>query len=246
MFTRDEFEDLRIKSGEKMAKDEQLHQDALGILVRADRYYWIHQTNWLGEPILQLPQDMFALQEIIYKTRPRFIIEVGVAWGGSLLFYSTLMEILGGEKVIGIDIYIPDDLMDRINSKGRISDRIYWINNSSVADTTIEEVKKLVGDSRNNLVVLDSNHTHDHVLQELRLYSQIVGNGYYLVCGDTIIEHMPEKANRERPWGPGNNPKTALDEFLEENDRFVVDKRLNNKLLFTCNTMGYLKCIKDA
>jgi cephalosporin hydroxylase len=245
VYTREEFEQLRIKSAKDMSADLGLGQKALDVLVKADQYNWIHQTNWFGEPILQLPQDMFALQEIIFNTRPRFIIESGVAWGGSLLFYSTLMEVLGGDLVIGVDTYIPEDLKERLGSFGNISDRIVLINGSSVEEATIDQIKTIIGDSREVLINLDSNHTHDHVLQELRLYSPLVGKGYYLICGDTIIEDVPEQKHRPRPWGPGNNPKTALDQFLTENDRFEVDRRLENKLLFTCNPGGYLKCRKD-
>jgi len=245
MRTREEFEGSRIKWAENMAADSALRQKALEVLTEADRYNWIHQTNWFGEPLLQVPHDMFALQEIIYRTRPRFIIEVGVAWGGSLLFYSTLMEVLGGERIIAIDIYIPDDLKQRINAFERLADRITWISGSSIETATIEEVKALIGDSRDVLILLDSNHTHDHVLEELRLYSPLVGKGKYLVCGDTVVEYMPEQTHRPRPWGPGNNPKTALDAFLKENMRFEVDKGIENKLLFTCNPGGYLKCRED-
>jgi cephalosporin hydroxylase len=228
-----------------MASDSGLQKDALDVLVRADHYNWIHQTNWFGEPILQLPQDMFALQEIIFDTRPEFIIEAGVAWGGSLIFYSTLMEVLGGRKIIGIDIFIPDDLRERIRALGKISKRIIWLNGSSIEETIVEQVKEIIGNSKRVLVILDSNHTHDHVLKELLLYSPLVGKGYYLVCGDTIIDSMPEQKHRPRDWGRGNNPKTALFQFLQENDRFEVDKLIENKMLLTCNPGGYLKCCKD-
>lgn len=202
-------------------------------------------TNWFGEPILNLPQDLFALQEIIYKTRPKYIIEVGVAWGGSLLFYSTIMQALGGEKIIGIDIYIPDDLKQRIGAFGAISERIVWINGSSIDTAIVDQVKSLLNGSKEVLVLLDSNHTHDHVLEELRLYSPLVGNGHYLVVGDTVIEDIPHQSHRPRPWGPGNNPKTAVQEFLKENNSFKIDKNIENKLLLTCNPMGYLKRCKD-
>lgn len=245
MYTREEFEQLRIKCAEDMSADLELRQEALDVLVKADHYNWIHQTNWFGEPILQLPQDMFALQEIIFNTSPRFIIESGIAWGGSLLFYSTLMQVLGGDLVIGVDTYTPEDLRERLGSFGAISDRIVLINGSSVEEATIDRIKLIIGDSREVMINLDSNHSHDHVLQELRLYSPLVGKGYYLICGDTILEDIPEQKHRPRPWGPGNNPKTALDQFLKENDRFEVDRRLENKLLFTCNPGGYLRCCED-
>lgn len=245
MHTREEFERLRIESAARMAADETLQRAALDVLVNADRHHWIHQTTWMGEPILQLPQDMFALQEIIFSTKPRFIIEVGVAWGGALLFYSTLMEAIGGERIIGIDTYVPEDLRKRIGAFGRLSDRITWIRGSSVAPETIDRVRSIVGTSREVLVVLDSDHTHEHVLRELRAYSPLVGKGCYLVCGDTVVERIPPQTHRPRAWGPGNNPQTALASFLSENGRFEVDRVLENKLLFTCNPGGYLRCRKD-
>lgn len=245
LFTKEEFKEHLLKSGKEMADDRVLQKEALDLLIKADHYNWIHQTSWFGEPILNLPQDMFAVQEIIYKTRPKFIIEVGVAWGGSLLFYSTLMELLGGENIIGIDIYIPDDLKERIGSYGRISERITLVRGSSIEQDTISQIKRIINDSRNVMVFLDSYHTHDHVLKELRLYSPFVGKGNYLICGDTVVENMPVQKHRPRPWGPGNNPKTALNAFLKENNRFEVDKEIENKLLLTCNPGGYLKAIKD-
>lgn len=246
MYTREEFEQLRVDSAAEMAGDVKLRERALGVFVDADRYRWVHQTNWFGEPILQLPQDMFTMQEIIFNTRPEYIVEVGVAWGGSLLFYSVLMEVLGGERIIGIDTYIPDDLKDRIGAFGSLSERITWVQGSSVAEETLDEVRSLIGDSRRVMVNLDSNHTHDHVLDELRRYSLLVGKGQYLVCSDTVLELIPEQTHRTRPWGPGNNPRTALDQFLRENDRFVVDERLDSKLLLTCNPGGYLLCSRDS
>ena len=244
MHTREEFEELRIKWAEEMASDDALRQKSLEVLTDADQYNWIHQTTWLGEPILQVPQDMFALQEVIFKTRPRFIIEVGVAWGGSLLFYSTLMEVLGGERIIAIDVYMPDDLKKRVSTFGKLADRISWIEGSSIEPDTIDQIKALIGDSRQVMVVLDSNHTHEHVLKELQLYSPLVGKGHYLICGDTVVEYIPEQTHRPRPWGPGNNPKTALDEFLKHNNRFEEDRIIENKLLFTCNPGGYLQCLR--
>jgi cephalosporin hydroxylase len=245
LYTREEFETLRRNAAEEMVADQRLTQDALDLKIRAGRYYWVHQTNWMGEPILQLPQDMFAIQEIVFKTKPDFIIELGVAWGGSLLFYSSLMALLGGKKVIGVDIYMPDDLRERLNSHGTLSDRIVLLNGSSVEEDTVNRIKTMIGNSRKVMVILDSFHTHDHVLKELRLYSPLIGLGHYLICSDTVIEYQPEPDYRDRPWGHGNNPKTALDQFLKENNRFVIDRAIDNKLLFTCIPGGYLKCCKD-
>jgi len=190
--TKDEFEVELSENAKKMAADMELQRDALDVLDRADHYKWVHQTNWLGEPILNIPHDMFALQEIIYRTRPEYIIEVGVAWGGSLLFYSTLMEVLGGKKIVGVDIFVPDDLVERISSHGKLAERIEWIVGSSIEHDTIKKVKKIIGKSTRTMILLDSYHTHDHVLKELQLYSQFVGKGCYLICGDTIEKWTPK------------------------------------------------------
>lgn len=246
MLTREEFEELRRSSAVAMYRDEGLIRRARELLIEADRYHWVHQTSWFGEPILNLPQDMFAIQELIFKTRPKYIIEVGVAWGGSLLFYATLLAVLGGEKVVGIDVYIPDDLKARLNGHGVLKDRIHLITGSSVETATLDQIRSIVGDCREVLVILDSYHSHEHVLDELRLYSPFVGVGHYMVCGDTIIEHIPPQEHRPRPWGPGNNPKTARDVFLKETDRFIVDDAIDSKLLFTCNPGGYLRCIREG
>ena len=245
ILSREQFAELQKQSAEKMMRDKELVQDSRDVLFRADKHRWIHQATWFGEPALNLPQDMFALQEIIFRTRPQFIIEVGVAWGGSLLFYSTLMEVLGGGEIIGIDVFIPEDLKQRIDSHGKLSERIHLINASSIEAETIDKVKNITGDSTQTMILLDSNHTHEHVYQELQLYSELVGAGYYLICGDTIVEEFPEQGPRERPWGPGNSPRSALDAFLQENHRFEVDKEIENKLLFTCNPGGYLRCLLD-
>lgn len=241
MRTRDEFEKLRHQWAEELSKDSAVQAQALDLLVKADRHNWIHQTSWFGEPILQLPQDMFVLQEIIFRTRPEYVIEVGVAWAGSLLFYATLMHALGGKKIIGVDIYIPDDLRARVRAFGALTERVELIQASSIETSTVDKIKSIIGSSRRTLVHLDSNHTHEHVLQELRLYSELVGPGCYLICGDTVVESIPPQTHRPRPWGPGNNPKTALAQFLKEDDGFTVDPQFQDRYLLSCNTGGYLR-----
>lgn len=248
LFTKEDFRKFLNKQAKKMAADKELGKAALEVLIRAAEYHWIHQTEWFGEPALNPAQDMFARQEIIFKTKPDYIIELGVAWGGSLLFYSTLMEVLGGKKIIGIDIYIPEDLKKRLFSHKSLAKHIELISASSTDPETIRKIKKIIGRSKKVMVILDSNHTHEHVLNELRAYSPLVGKGYYMICDDTFVEDIgnrKSKINENRPWGPGNNPETALREFLKENKRFKTDEILKNKLLISCNPDGYLKCVKD-
>ncbi len=244
IITKDEFLQLNEQAAHEMSLDHGLQKKAREVLVEADRHRWIHQTTWLGEPLLNLPQDMFAIQDIIWRTRPDFIIEVGVAWGGSVLFEASLLEILGGQKVIGIDIFIPPDLRQRLASHGKVSERLVLIEGGSTSPDTLSRVKELLGGSRKVLVILDSYHTHEHVLAELRAYAPLIEKDHYLICGDTVVEHIPTQLHRSRPWGPGNNPATALKEFLSESDRFVVDEKIDQRLLLSCHPGGYLKAVK--
>jgi cephalosporin hydroxylase len=240
--TREEFEDLRLRSAAEMASDVALRQQALDVKVKAGHeYYWVHQTNWMGEPCLQLPQDMFALQEAIYNAKPQFIIESGVAWGGTTLFYASLLHLLGGNMVIGVDIFIPQDLRDRIAAKSPRQGIVHLLEASSTTEETVRKVRALMGEGGPTMVILDSNHTHDHVLQEMRLYAPLVTAGSYLICGDTIIEEQPPASKRPRPWGVGNSPATALREFLKECDDFEVDRNIENKLLLSNMPGGYLR-----
>jgi len=244
IITKDEFLQLNEQAAQEMSVDQGLQRKAREVLIEADRHRWIHQTTWFGEPLLNLPQDMFAVQEIIWRTRPDFIIEVGVAWGGSVLFEASLLEILGGQKVIGIDIFIPPDLRQRLAMHGKLSERLVLIEGSSTAADTLSQVTALLGGSRKVLVILDSYHTHEHVLSELRAYAPLIEKGQYLICGDTVVEHIPTQLHRSRPWGPGNNPATALKEFLSQTDRFVVDEKIDHRLLLSCHPGGYLRAVK--
>ena len=246
IYTRVEFEDLRIRRARDMAKDSELQAAALAVKVRAGhKYYWVHQTNWMGEPCLQLVQDMFAMQEAICKSRPDFIIESGVAWGGTMLFLASLLKLLGGKKIIGIDVFIPEDLRARLMAlENPVRDMMHLIEGSSVDVSIVEKVKEIIGNDKKVLVLLDSDHTHAHVLRELQLYAPFVGVGQYLICGDTTIERQPPAEERPLAWGKGNNPATALREFLGNSTDFEVDYELENKLLLTNNPGGYLRRVR--
>jgi cephalosporin hydroxylase len=240
IITKKQFLDLNHKAAKEMQRNSKLLSEAKNILVKADRYRWLHQNSWMGEPLLNLPQDMFALQEIIYRTKPDYIIETGVAWGGSLLFSASMLELIGGKMAIGIDVYIPKNLRSRLAKNARLFSRIKLVTGSSTDCGTIQQDKKIIGRSKKVVVILDSFHTHDHVLKELRSYAPFVGKGFYMICGDTIVETIPRQIHRPRPWGPGNNPATALKEFLKTNKRFSVDRDIDAQLLFTCHPGGYI------
>ena len=209
------------------------------------RHKYSYNFTWLGRPIIQYPQDILALQEIIWKVRPELIIETGIAHGGSLIFHASMLELLGGNgRVLGIDIDIREHNRVEIE-KHPLFKRIDMIQGSSIDKAVVENVFKRAHGKRPVLVVLDSLHTHAHVREELEVYSRLVGKDSYLVVLDTIIEDLPEDFFSDRPWGKGNNSRTAVWDFLKTSDRFLVDKDIQNKLLITVAPDGYLKCIKD-
>jgi cephalosporin hydroxylase len=209
------------------------------------RHKYSYNFTWMGRPIIQFPQDMVAMQEIIWRVRPEVIVETGVAHGGSLIYYASLLELIGGDGlVVGIDVDIRPHNRAEIE-RHPMSRRIRLLQGSSVEKATADQARALAGGRGPVLVVLDSNHTHAHVLQELQLYSPLVRKDSYLVVFDTMIEDMPDDLIKNRPWRKGDNPKTAVWEFLKANPRFVVDKDIEGKLLITVAPDGYLKCVAD-
>jgi len=232
----------RIK---KLSQDKNLRDLTLNWMIATAKYKYSLNFNWLGLPIIQRPQDMIAMQEIIWQVKPDLIIETGIAHGGSLIFYASMLELLGGEgQVLGIDIDIREHNRVEIE-KHPMFKRITLIQGSSIDESIVKQVYDIAKGKKQVLVALDSNHTHEHVLRELQLYSPLVTKGSYLVVFDTIIQDMPEDFFSDRPWGKGNNPKTAVWEFLKTNERFEIDREIENKLLITVAPDGYLKCIKD-
>lgn len=208
------------------------------------RHNYAYNFSWMGRPIIQFPQDMIAMQEIIWRTKPDLIIETGVAHGGSIIYYASLLELLGNNgTVLGIDIDIREHNREAIEAHPMYKN-IELLEGSSVDDETLEKVKEIAQSADNVLVILDSNHTHGHVLKELELYSQLVTKNNYLVVFDTLIEDMPDDLIHDRPWKKGDNPKTAVRQFLTLNDRFEIDKDIEAKILITVAPDGYLKCVK--
>lgn len=209
------------------------------------RHRYAYNFTWLGRPAIQFPQDLMALQEIIWSARPDLIIETGIAHGGSLIFHASMLELLDGDGlVVGVDVDIRAHNRAEIE-KHPLAKRIRMIQGSSVDDAIAAQVRALAVGRKSVLVVLDSNHTHAHVLRELQLYSPLVTKGSYLAVFDTLIEDMPADLMGDRSWGPGNNPKTAVWEFLKTNKRFLVDNDIEAKLLITVAPGGWLKCVED-
>ena len=228
-----------------MQGDSRLGRVANDFLCELARCRYSYRFTWLGRPIIQIPQDILAVQEIIWKVKPDLVIETGIAHGGSLNLSASMLELMGQDvEVLGIDIDIREHNRIEIE-RHPMFQRITMIQGSSIDEGIVRQVREFAQDKQCVLVMLDSNHTHAHVLKELELYSPLVTKGSYLVVFDTAIEDVPEDIFRDRPWGKGNNPKTAVWEFLESTDRFVVDKEIENKLLITAAPDGYLKCMKE-
>lgn len=240
MDDRQEFEDVKRTKALEMGNDAELKAKAVDLFEHSDRYDWSYQWNWLGVPIIQIPPDVVATQEIIWETRPQVIIETGVARGGSLIFYASILELIGEGRVIGIDIDIRAHNRQSIEQHP-MSRRIDLIEGSSIDDAMLADVRERIKGAERVMVILDSNHTHQHVYDELQVYAPLVSPGQYMIVADTIIEDIPPQEHRPRPWGPGNNPGTAAKAFLEENSDFELDPVVNAKLLVTSSYGGYLR-----
>lgn len=231
---------------EQRAKATAIHSDAelqnlsLATTTVADRRGFSYVWRWLGLPIIQMPTDIVALQEVVWETRPEVIVETGVARGGSLILFASLLQLLGEGKVIGVDIEIRPHNRQAIEEHP-LAERVVLIEGSSTDLAVLSRVREEIGNLERVMVVLDSDHTHSHVLSELRAYGPLVSAGQYLVVADTIVEHLPVQEHRPRPWGPGNNPDTAIREFLSETDAFEIDTYINGKLLMSSSPNGYLR-----
>ncbi len=238
----EQFKQERKDRIEGYAENKELKDAAHQFNVVSNRDLYPYNFSWMGRPIIQFPQDMIAMQELIWEIKPDLIIETGIAHGGSLIYYASIMELIGKGEILGIDIDIREHNRKEIESHPMYK-RISMIQGSSIDLSIIEKVKEKAKGKKTIMVSLDSNHTHDHVLEELKLYSPFVTVGSYCIVYDTIIEDMPAKMY-DRPWDVGNNPKTAVWEFLKSNANFEIDKSIDNKLMISVAPDGYLKRIK--
>jgi cephalosporin hydroxylase len=225
----------------------------------ANRLKYSYHFESFGRPIIQYPQDMVAMQELIWEVKPDLIIETGIAHGGSLIMNASMLAMLdmcdaiesgatlnpkqSKRKVLGIDIDIRAHNRKEIKTHP-MSSRIQMIQGSSIASEIIDQVHQISKGFDRILVCLDSNHTHDHVLAELEAYAPLTSVGSYCVVFDTVIEDMPADMFLDRPWAPGDNPKTAVWKYLKTHSEFEIDKNIQNKLLITVAPDGYLKCVK--
>lgn len=225
-----------------------LVETAREFLVESAKAKYSYNFHWLGRPIIQYPQDIIAMQELIWTIKPDLIIETGIAHGGSLIFYASMLElnaICGGPaeaKVIGIDVDI------RQHNKLAIVEhpmarRIMLVEGSSTNPDVVEVVQNQVDLRQRVLVCLDSNHTHQHVLDELKIYAPMTSIGSYLVVFDTLIEQMPDDTYLDRPWGRANNPMSAIAEFRRGTADFEIDRSIDGRLLISVAPGGFLKRI---
>jgi len=244
MFVRAELEESKRSQAQAVANDPALLALARDFLIASDRAGYAYQWTWLGLPIIQSPNDILAVQEIIWENKPDVVIETGIAWGGSIVLYASVLQLLGKGKVVGVDLNLMDHVRAQIMSYP-FSDRIHLYAGSSIEPAIFDAVRAHIAPGQSVMLLLDSNHTHEHVLRELQLYAPLVTKGQYLVVSDTIVDDIPAQEHRPRSWGPGNNPKTALKAYLKETDRFEVDSHMNGKTLLTYSPDGYCRCLKD-
>ncbi|MEI6706195.1 MAG: cephalosporin hydroxylase family protein [Methylococcales bacterium] len=231
-----------------IGEDEALKTRAAEFMQASLAPKYSYNFSWLGRPIIQYPQDMIAMQEIIWQVQPDLIIETGIAHGGSLIFSASMLELIAsctGEEgeVLGLDIDIRPHNRTAIEAHPLFK-RISMIEGSSIAPDIIAQVHAKAQGKRRVLVCLDSNHTHDHVLAELQAYAPLTSVGSYCVVMDTVVEDVADELSNDRPWGKGNNPKTAVWEYLKTHDEFEIDQSIQNKLLITVAPDGYLKRVR--
>lgn len=253
-----EFEKEVAQRLDATRKNREMCKNAASFLSASTQPQYSYNFFWQGRPIIQYPQDIVALQELIWSIKPDLIIETGIAHGGSLIFSASMLAQLdmadaieagtkidprqSNRKALGIDIDIRAHNRAAIEAHPMAS-RIQMIEGSSIASEVIEQVKSIVTGYAKVLVCLDSNHTHAHARAELELYAPLTSVGSYCVVFDTVIEDLPAEMFPERPWGPGDNPKTAVWDYLKTHPEFEIDKMIDNKLLISVAPEGYLKRI---
>lgn len=243
-----QFEAEKTARIEAFGKDTEFQNRSRDWLEESMRKSYVYNFAWLGRPIIQNPIDIMAMQEIIWAVKPDLIIETGIAHGGSLIFSASMLELnasCGGPvdaEVLGIDIDIRAHNRKAIEEHP-MSKRISMIQGSSIAPEVIAQVKKKAKHKNRILICMDSNHTHDHVLAELEAYASLTSVGSYCVVFDTFVEDVPADVFENRPWHPGNSPKTAVWEYLKTHPEFEIDKSIHQKLLITVAPDGYLKRI---
>ena len=230
-------------------RDERLAATAKAFTVASIEARYSYNFSWLGRPIIQYPQDIVAMQELIWQVQPDLIVETGIAHGGSLIFSASMLELNAacggpaGAFVVGVDIDIRAHNRAAIEAHPMFK-RIKLIQGSSVDGDVVAQVKALAAGRERVMVCLDSNHTHAHALAELEAYAPLTSVGSYCVVFDTVIEDLPAELYPDRPWGPGDNPKTAVHQYLGQHPEFEIDARVDHKLQVSVAPSGYLKRVR--
>jgi cephalosporin hydroxylase len=254
-----QFEEERQARIEAFGRDAEFRALGRDWIEASMKRQYVYNFSWLGRPIIQYPEDMVAMQELIWRVRPDLIVETGIAHGGSLVLSASILAMLdlcdaieSGEmlapkaskrKVLGVDIDIRAHNRAAIEAHPMAS-RIQMIQGSSIDPAIVAQVHQIAAGYKTVLLCLDSNHVHDHVLAELEAYAPLVSIGSYCVVFDTFVEDMPPGYFADRPWDVGNNPKTAVRQFLSSHPEFAVDKEVENKLVATAVPDGYLKRLR--
>lgn len=252
----EQFQSQVCANVEGLGGDRDMHDLSRIWLRDTLKHQYSYNFSWLGRPIIQYPQDMVVMQELIWTVRPDLIIETGIAHGGSLIMSASMLALLdmcdaiesgrnfdpreSQRRVVGVDIDIRAHNRAAIEAHPMAS-RIQMVQGSSIDPEIITQVKEAASGFQRVLVSLDSNHTHEHVLQELNAYAPLVSPGSYCVVFDTVIEDLPGDTYSNRPWAPGDNPKTAVWEYLKSHPEFEMDRALQHKLLITVAPDGFLK-----
>jgi cephalosporin hydroxylase len=240
---REEFNSKRRENVLALGKDAVAFQKSKEAIIAADKHAYAYLWTWLGVPIIQMPADIVVTQEVIWREKPDVIIECGVARGGSVIFLSSMLQLLGKGKVIGIDIDIRKHNLESIQGSP-FANRIELIEGSSVSDETLSKVKAAIPASAKVMVILDSNHSYEHVFKELAAYAGFVTAGQYLVVADTLLGFLDSDETptaRSAIWNKGNEPLSALRDFVAANPDFEPNPEVNGKLVFSSSPGGYLR-----
>lgn len=238
---RDQFRAETRRLASEMARDDGLRGLDHKIIEASDKRGYSYLASWLGVPIIQMPSDIVAMQELIWTHRPEVVVETGFARGGSTILYSSILELIGEGIVVAVDIDLRPHNRAAVEAHP-FGHRVRFVEGSSTDPSVLDQVAALIDDAERVMVVLDSDHTHAHVLEEMRSYTPFVTDGQFLVVADTVVEQIPRQEHRPRSWGPGDNPQTAVDQYLAENPGvFEVDPWANDKLLMSSSRGGYLR-----
>jgi len=241
------------------AGNSDLRSSASAFMERSIAAKYSYNWFWMGRPIIQYPQDICAMQELVWRVRPDVIVETGIAHGGSLVLSASLLAMLDlcdateagvvldptrpQRRVVGVDVDIRPHNSTAIEAHP-MAKRITMVQGSSIDPGVVAQVQAAVGDAKTVLVCLDSNHTHGHVLAELEAYGPMVSVGSYCVVFDTVVENLPHDTYADRPWGVGDSPMTAMRSYLDSDPGFVIDRQMDARLQISVAPNGYLRRVR--